>query len=145
MKKIFSLFLFLSILIAFSCSDDATGPTTGGIGGIGGGGTTGGVTFTMGTTQGQQGGTVFTFRPSTSVTVTTLTLKLPAQSFQDVLTNPDPNTVFDSQTTYSTEGENGAGEYTGVQSGQKWQFVFVGKIGSTTGTDYNVTVDWTIP
>jgi hypothetical protein len=141
MKKFLSLFLILGFLALIGCSDDATGPG----GGLGGGGGGGGVTFTMGTTQGQNGGTVFTFKPSTSVTVTTLTVKYPAQPFEDVLTNPNPNTVFDSQNTYSTEGTNGEGEYTGVQSGQQWQFIFVGKLESSTGTAYNVTVNYTIP
>lgn len=143
MKRIFTLLLAALTVFAFvSCKDNSTSPNnTGGLGGgIGGGGGGGGVTFTMGTTQGQQGGTIFTFRPSTDVTVTTLTLKLPAQQFEDVLTNPNPNEVFNPQTEYSTETE-----YTGVQSGQQWQFVFVGKLGSSTGTAYTVTANYTIP
>lgn len=139
MKRIFSLFLMMSALIAFSCSDDAVSPN--GSGGLGGGGGNGGggVTFTMGTTAGQQGGTIFTFKPSVDVTITTVTLKLPAQQFEDPLTNPNPTEVYTSQNTYEID------EYTGVQSGQQWQFVFVGKLGSSTGTAYNVTVNYTIP
>lgn len=137
MKRIFSLFLILSALIAFSCSDDATGPTTGGIGG--GGGNTGGVTFTIGQTQGsQQGSTMFTLKPSVDVTITTITAKLPAQQFEDVLTNPNPDVVVSSQNTYELE------EYTGVQPGQQWQFVFVGNLGSSTGTAYTVTTNYTV-
>jgi hypothetical protein len=141
MKRFFFLFLIMGVLLVIGCSDNATGPTnSGGLGGTGGGGNTGGVTFTMGTTQGtQQGATMFTFKPSVDVTVTTVTLKLPAQQFEDPLTNPNPNEVYTSQNTYQIE------EYTGVQSGQQWQFVFVGKLGSSTGTAYNVTVNYTIP
>jgi hypothetical protein len=137
MKKIFSLFLLIIVLLAFSCSDDATAPTNSG--GLGGGTGGGGVTFTMGKTPGQQGGVIFTFKPSIDVTITTVTLKLPEQQFEDPLTNPNPNEVYTSQNTYEIE------EYTGVQSGQKWQFVFVGKLGSSTGTAYTVTANYTIP
>lgn len=137
MKKIFSIILFFALLMIVACDDNAT--DSGGLGGGLGGGGNGGVTFTMGTTPGQQGGTIFTFRPSTTVTVTTVTLKLPAQQFEDPLTNPNPTEVYNSQNTYEIE------EYTGVQTGQQWQFIFVGKLGSSTGTAYNVTVNYTIP
>jgi hypothetical protein len=138
MKKIFSLFLMLSALIAFSCSDNAVAPTGGG--GIGGGGGGGGsVTFTIGTKQGQQGGIIFTFKPSANVTVTTATLRLPAQQYEDVLTNPDPNEVFTAQNVYDLD------EYTGVATGQQWTFTFVGKLGSSSGTAYTVTANYTIP
>ena len=137
MKRFFFLFLTISVLLVFGCKDNATGPTTGG---FGGGGTGGGVTFTMGTTQGsQQGSTMFTLKPSVDVTITTITAKLPAQQFEDLLTNPTPDAVVSSQNTYELE------EYTGVQSGQQWEFVFVGKIGSSTGTAYTVTANYTIP
>lgn len=141
MKKIFSLFLLISALISFSCSDDATGPSGGGLGGGGGTGG-GGVTFTMGAVQGSQPDqTIFTFKPSVDVTVTTVTLSLPAQSFTDTQTNPNPNSVLTAQTVYGLDQQ----EYTGVQPGQQWQFVFVGKLGSSTGTAYNVTANYTIP
>ena len=139
MKKFFFLLLMIGVLIVVGCKDNTTGPTTGGFGG-GGGGNTGGVTFTMGTTQGsQQGNTMFTFRPSTDITITSVNIKLPAQQFEDPLTNPNPNEVYNSQNTYQIE------EYTGVQSGQQWEFVFVGKLGSSTGTAYTVTTNYTIP
>lgn len=139
MKKLFSLFLIMGVLIVVGCGDNApTAPAGGGIGGGGtGGGGTGSVTFTMGQTPGQQGGTKFTFKPSVDVIITTVTVKLPAQQFEDPLTNPDPNTVVSAQNTYELE------EYTGVQAGQQWQFVFVGKIGSTTGAAYTVTANYT--
>ena len=63
--------------------------------------------------QGPQGGIVFTFKPSANVTLKSIVLKLPAQQFEDTITNPDPNTVFEGGTEYSTEQE-----YTGVVSGQ---------------------------
>ncbi|MBK7631876.1 MAG: hypothetical protein IPJ23_14440 [Ignavibacteriales bacterium] len=136
MKKIFSLFLIMGVLLVLGCSDNATGPNTGG---LGGGGTTGGVTFTIGQTQGsQQGSTMFTLKPSVDVTITTITAKLPAQQFEDLLTNPNPDAVVSSQNTYELE------EYTGVQAGQQWQFVFVGKIGSSTGAAYTVTANYTV-
>ena len=139
MKRIFSLFLILTAMVAFSCSDDAVSPNGGGGLGGGGGNGGGGVTFTIGTKQGQQGGIVFTFKPSTDVTLTTATLKLPAQQYEDVLTNPDPSTVFTAQNVYDLD------EYTGVVSGQQWTITFVGKLGSTTGTAFTVTANYTIP
>lgn len=138
MKNFFFLFLMISAIIAFSCSDNATGPTTGGIGGGGLGGGGGSVTFTIGTKQGQQGGVIFTFTPSANVTVTTATLRLPAQQYEDVLTNPDPNAVFTAQNVYDLD------EYTGVVAGQQWTVTFVGKLGSSSGTAYTVTSNYTV-
>jgi hypothetical protein len=87
--------------------------------------------------QGQQG-IVFNFKPSTAVTVTQVTVKLPAQNFEDVVQG-DGTTVFDTQTGFSV------GEYTGVQTGQQWSFNIQGKIGSATGQTYNKDVNFTIP
>ena len=145
MKRFFFLFLTISVLLVLGCKDNATGPTTGGFGGGGTGG--GAVTFTMGTTQQgtQQGGVFFTFKPSVAVTAASLTFKLPAQSFETTLTNPTPTDIFDANTEYIADPGDGSFEFTGVQPGQQWQFVFVGKIGSPTGADYNVTANFTIP
>lgn len=147
MKRIFSLLLILTAIISFSCGDDAVSPNGGGGLGGGGGNGGGGVTFTMGTTQQgtQAGGVFFTFKPSVAVTATSLTFKLPAQSFETTLTNTTPTDVFDANTEYIADPGDGSFEFTGVQSGQKWQFVFVGKLGSSTGAAYTQTVDWTVP
>lgn len=133
MKKLIGLSLIISFaLIVSSCKkDDSSNPSGPAIGG----GTT--VTFTVSAVQGQQG-IVFNFKPSTAVTVTQVTVKLPAQNFQDVVQG-DGTTVFDTQSGFSV------GEYTGVQSGQQWSFNIQGKIGSATGQAYNKDVNFTIP
>lgn len=136
MKKILIALVPLFFIFNNGCKDNATG--SGDPFGGGGGGGTGGVTFTMSTEQGQQG-VNFRFKPSTSVTVTQVTVSLPAQQFQDVVTNPNPNEVFGTANGFVV------GEYTGVQTGQQWTFNVQGKIGSATGTAYNVNTNFTIP
>ena len=135
MKKLFIAFLPLLFIFLSSCSNDSGGTGSDPFGGGGGG--TGGVTFQVGTTQGQQG-INFTFNPSTNVTVTQITVSLPAQNFQDVVQG-DGTTVFGPQNGFSV------GEYTGVATGQQWTFKITGKIGSATGTAYDVTTNFTIP
>lgn len=132
MKKIsLALFSVLFILIN-GCSDDS-GSGTDPFGGTG----TGGVTFTVSTVQGQQG-VNFNFKPSTSVTLTQITVKLPAQNFQDVVQG-DGTTVYDTQAGFSV------GEYNGVQKDQIWSFNIQGKIGSAQGQTYNKDMNFTIP
>ena len=132
MKKIIvlSLVLFFGFIISSCKKDSSTNPIGPQVGGT--------ITFTMSTEQGQQG-VNFRFKPSTSVTVTQVTVSLPAQQFQDVVTNPNPNEVFDTANGFVV------GEYTGVQTGQQWTFNVQGKIGSSTGTAYNVNTNFTIP
>lgn len=136
MKRIVLVILsVLSIHILSSCSEDSGSGTSpfGGGGGTGGGG----VTFTVSTVQGQQG-ISFNFKPSTNVTVTQVTVRLPAQNFQDVVQG-NGTTVFDTQTGFTV------GEYTGVQSGQQWTFNIQGKIGNAQGQAYNKDVNFSIP
>jgi len=119
------------------CSDD--NPTGAGGGATGGGGTgTGGVTFTIGQRQGNQGGIMFTAKPSAAATVTQITVSLPAQNFNDVLQG-DGTTVFQGGTVYDLD------EYNGVASGQQWTFKFEGKLGSAQGQQYTVTSNYTVP
>lgn len=132
MKKIIvlALVLFFSFLISSCKKDSSTNPIGPPVGGT--------VTFTISVEEGQQG-TIFRFKPSTSVTVNQVTVSLPAQQFQDVVTNPNPDEVFDTANGFVV------GEYLGVQTGQQWTFNVQGKIGSATGTAYNVTTNFTIP
>ena len=137
MRKLVLLFVALFTIAFVGCDNDSN-PTGSGLGGDGG--TTGGgsVTFQVGTTQGQNGGINFTFKPSQNVTVTSITVNLPAQNFTDPIQGDD-TTVYDTQTGFYV------GEYNGVASGQQWTFNIVGKIGSATGQAYNVNVNYTIP
>ena len=139
MKKIIlSFFSIILLLILNGCSDNAgTNSSTSGFGGLTGGGTAN-VTFTIGHTQGNQGGTLFTAKPSANVTVTEFSINLPAQNLSDKYQG-DGTTVFQGGTVYALE------EYNGVATGQKWTFNFKGKLESSTGQDYEVNSDYTIP
>jgi len=139
MKKLAIAVLFISSFYLVGCkSDTVTNPTGGGIGGSGGGGT-GNVTFTVSTAQGsQQDFTNFLFKPSVDVTVTTVVVSLPAQNFTFTETNPDPDVVFNTTDGFRIE------DYQGVATGQQWTFKITGKIGSSTGQAYDVTVNYTI-
>ena len=141
--KILVSILFLSFaFFYYGCSDNSGGSTTtdpfggGPIGGGGGG--TGNVTFQVSTEQGDQG-IFFRFKPSTNVTAAQITVRLPAQQFEDVVNNPNPDQVFTP-----TEGFS-VGESVGVERGQQWTFVIQGKVGSAQGQQYNVTTNFTIP
>lgn len=136
MKKAVGFLLLFSLAITFSSckKDDSSNPASVGVG-TGG---TGGVTFTIGQRQGNQGGIMFTAKPSTAVTVTQITISLPAQNFNDVLQG-DGTTIFQGGTVYDLD------EYSGVATGQQWTFKFEGKLGSAQGTAYNVTSNYTVP
>ena len=135
MKKIISISLLLITIIILGCQDDSntgvtdpfgTGTNTG----------TGNVTFSMSTTQGQQG-VIFVATPSVAVKITKVTVSLPAQQFTDVLTD-DGTTVFNANEGVQLD------EYTGVASGQQWTFQFEGSL-ANGGQAFNVTSNYTIP
>ena len=136
MKKFLVAIIVGFALFYSGCNNDSGSGGVDPFGGGGGGGT-GNVTFTVTTQQGQQG-VDFVFTPSTNVTVTQVTVSLPAQGFQENVQG-DGTTVFGPGNAFSV------GEYTGVASGQQWTFQVTGKIGSATGTAYNVTANLTIP
>ncbi len=139
MKKIFSLFLMISALIAFSCSDDATAPTgSGGIGG-GGGGNTGGVTYTVTLVQEQQTQDLyFEFTPSVDVVINTITGNCPEANINN------EQVQFDGTTVYRANSPAYVGPLTILAQGQKWAFTIAGKLGSSTGTAYSVTANFTV-
>jgi hypothetical protein len=136
MKK-FILYLIPIIMIFISsCSDEAGGTVTDPFG-TGNTGGTGSVTFSIGTTNGQQGGIIFTATPSVSVKITKVTLSLSAQNFSDVITG-DGTTVFNANEAVGLE------EYTGVESGQQWTFQFEGST-SSDNKSFTVSSNYTIP
>jgi len=131
MKKLFSLFLLISALISFSCSDDATGPGGGGFGGGGGGG---GVTFNVTIQQIDQDNYQFVFTPSTAVVINTITINCAAANVNNQPVTGDGTTVWNNN--------NPAGvtvPFNILAQGQKWSFTIAGKLGSSTGTAYTVT------
>ena len=136
--KIIGLVFVLVALLGCGGDDDGNsnpvGP--GGVGIGGGGGGTGNVTFTISSPQ-QQDGVYFVFNPSVNVIVNSVTASLPAQQFQDVIQG-DGTTVFSTQDNFSI------GPYTGVQSGQAWTFIIVGKTEGANGAAYTSTVNYTV-
>ena len=136
MRRIIIYLLPILIATLASCSNDTVG------GGVtdpfgGGGGGQGAVNFIIGSTNGQQGGIIFTAVPSVDVKITQVTVALPAQQFTDVLQG-DGTTVFGANQTAQLE------EYVGVEKGQQWTFKFEGTL-SNGGQVFNVTSNYTIP
>jgi hypothetical protein len=139
MKKIFSLFLMVFALIAFSCSDDVTAPSGGGGLGGGGNGGGGGVTFTVTLQQIDQDNYQFVFAPSTGVVINTITANCPAANINNEQVAGDGTTVFN---TNDPAGVNVPANI--LAQGQVWTFTIAGKIGSSTGTAYSATANHTI-
>ncbi|MCC6866998.1 MAG: hypothetical protein IT280_12660 [Ignavibacteria bacterium] len=125
MKKTLLLFLpvFIITIAIISCGDNTTGTGLGS------------VTFTMGTQQGPNGGTQFTWSPSKSVKVTKLILG--TTGFSDTITD-NSGTVYTGNQTWAYPNE-----YTGVTTGQQWTFNFTGTDSSNQA--YTSTANLTIP
>lgn len=138
MKRLIIYLLPILIMTLASCSEDSTGTVTDpfGTGGIGGGNNSA-VTFTISSTNGQQGEVIFNATPSVSVKITKVTVSLPAQQFTDPLAG-DGTTVYNANQAVTLE------TYTGVASGQQWTFQFEGTIESNNQT-FNVTSNYTVP
>lgn len=136
MKKIFSLFLLIIVLLAFSCSDDATAPTNGG--GLGGGGTVGGVTYTVSLAQDNQQQYYFEFKPSVDAVINTITANCAAAGINNEQVTDNGTTV------YNANNPAYVGPITVLAQGQQWSFTITGKIGSSTGTAYTVTANLTV-
>lgn len=126
MKKILSLFIpvFILAIGIISCGDNSTGGLLG----------NNNVTFTMGVQQ-SQNGVQFTWQPSVSVRVSQLILS----------TNGFSDTITDNSNQLYTGGQVWAypNEYTGVTTGQQWQFNFTGT--DSTNQAYTSTANLTIP
>jgi hypothetical protein len=134
MKRLLTFSVMLLIVLAAGCSNDSSGSGDP-FGGGGGGG--GAVTWTITTRDGAQG-KIFAGQPSVAATITSVTLSLPAQGYQDVVTD-NGQTIYQPGTAYDI------GEYTGVATGQAWTLRFQGKIGNANGAAYDVTTNYTIP
>jgi hypothetical protein len=130
MKKTLQLFI-PALLIALSITACGSNDTSSGLLGTG----TNTVNFTMGTQQGTNG-TQFTWQPSVDVKITQLILS--TTGFADTITdNSGQIYTANQQWVYPNE-------YTGVTTGQQWQFVFNGTTTSNNQA-FTSTVNYTIP
>ena len=139
MKIIFSVFTIFCLFLFNSCSNNSGNPTGtgGGGGGVGGGGGGGSVTFGITQAAGNTG-IIFYATPSAAVVITNVNVSVPAAQY----TKDFPDATG---TVYQANKAVEINEFTGVASGQKWVFVFTGKLGSTTGTAFSVTSNYTVP
>ncbi|HAX50110.1 MAG TPA: hypothetical protein PK605_10615 [Ignavibacteria bacterium] len=127
MKKTLLLFIpaFVIMIGIISCGNS-------GDGGLLGNNT---VNFTMGAQQ-STNGVQFTWQPSVDVKVTKLVLG--TGNFRDSITDNSGQTyAANQQWAYPNE-------YTGVTSGQQWQFIFTGTTASNNQA-YTSTINYTIP
>ncbi|MCW8848871.1 MAG: hypothetical protein OQJ81_02750 [Melioribacteraceae bacterium] len=93
------------------------------------------VSFVIDLQQGAQGDIEFLFKPSVDVIITKVDVEMGGATD---LVEGDATTVYQADTWYSIAG------YNGVESGQKWTFVFTGKV-SGSNQDYSVSADYTVP
>ncbi len=129
MKKIFMYFLPVFILALFTASCGNNSDT-----GTGLFNNNNNVSFTMGVQQ-STNGVQFTWQPSVSVRVTKLVLG--TNGFSDTITD-NSNQLYASNQVWAYPNE-----YTGVTSGQQWQFSFTGTDSSNQA--YTSTANLTIP
>jgi len=136
MKRILIAFLPLLFILINGCSNDSGSGTNP----FGAGGTTGGsgnVAWTIGQRAGDNGGVMLTAKPSVAVTVTQVIVSVPANNFTDDPIQGDGQTVYQPGQFYDVQ------EYTGVTTGLQFSIQFQGKVGSSTGTAYDVTSTYT--
>ena len=128
MKKTILLFIpaFIIMIGIISCGNSTDGT------GLLGNNT---VNFTMGTQQ-STNGVQFTWQPGVDVKVTKLVLG--TGSFVDSIVDNSGQTYSANQ-TYAYPSE-----YTGVATGQQWQFVFTGTTVSNN-QGFTSTINYTIP
>ena len=139
MKKFFSLLLIMGALIIVGCGDDAAGPTGAG-GGLGGGGNGGGggVTYTVTLAQDNQQQYYFEFKPSVDAVINTITANCAAANVNNEQV-PDNGT-----TVYNANNPAYVGPITVLAQGQQWTFTIAGKLGSSTGSAYTATANFTV-
>ncbi len=144
MKKIMQLLTLIALVIitGTGCSNDSAGG--GGITdpfGTGGlGGNTGGVTFTIASKSDQQGGTIFSAKPSAAVKVSKVTIGVPAQQYSETFQFDDTIVLNANVAVDFIQYPAGSG----VTSGQQWTFQIEGTLANNNQA-YNVTSNYTIP
>lgn len=138
MKHVLSLLVLGAMLVFAGCSKKNSGnnPLAPIDDGNNGGGNAN-VTFTMRLESGTAG-MIFAAKPSADVKLVKITAKLASHQFEDEIQNPDPSVTFpkDSWIQFA--------EYTGIESGQHWEFIFVGSM-ATGGTAFTRTATYDVP
>ncbi|MCB0744558.1 MAG: hypothetical protein KDC52_02130 [Ignavibacteriae bacterium] len=141
MKKIILYTISFALMLIGACSDDASGTITGpGLGGGPGTGGGGSLSITISSKQDQQGGYIFSGTPSAAITVSKITVSVPAENYTESL-QYDGVTVVNANTT---EDFIQYDPNSGVTQGQQWTFQFEGTL-AADGKAYNVTSNYTIP
>lgn len=143
MKKIiqFIVLIALTSITGIGCSDsESDGGITDPFGG--GNNNTGGGTVTIKITSrpDQQGGTIFSASPSTSVKVSKVTASVPAEQYSETF-------QFDGTTVVNANVVEDFLQYptgSGVASGQKWTFKFEGTLANNNQA-YTATSNYTTP
>ena len=130
MKILLSALTIFCLILFNSCKSDSGGG--GGAFGTGPGGG-GGVTFAITQGQGAQG-IIFYANPSAAITVDSIHVSVGTSS--GTLTGN--NTVYPANVKFEIQ------EFTIAAAGQAWTFVFMGKLGSATGTAYTATSNYTV-
>lgn len=136
MKILFSVFTIICLFLFSSCKSSSNPTSSGGIGGLGGGS----VTFGITQGPGNQGGIIMYATPSAAVFIVNVNVSV-------ANVNPPFNKDYpgDGKTVYPANQPQEVTEFTGVASGQKWVFVFTGHLGSATGAAFTATSNYTVP
>ena len=135
MKKLLTLLITGAILsfLAGGCSNNSnTGSNL-----LGGNGTDP-VSFTMGTQQAQSGNTQFTWKPSVDVKITKLIIKVGGQQIDQIDDTSGQTYTANQSWVYPNE-------YTGVQTGQQWEFLWTGTVVSNNTAFTDLSTSYTIP
>lgn len=140
-KLIFIKIIFISFLLITGCSKKDGTPTDpfGTGNGDGNGKGDGSVNITI-TSRNEQGNTIFSATPNAAITLSKLTVSVPAEQYNESF-------QFDGTTVVNANDTEDLIEYpagSGVASGQQWTFQFEGTLAATNKT-YNVTSNYTIP
>lgn len=100
--------------------------------------TAGNTTFSMSQQTGTGGAIDFLAKPSVDVKLTKVVCNLPSSAVSDTVVITTPNYTFSKDSFYIVNS------YTGVQTGQQWNFVYTGSTVSGNA-GFTVTTNYTVP
>jgi len=127
MKKVLYAITALVLVVLAGCNKDDSNPVDG----------PASVTFRV-TSSAIADTVYFSFKPDTDVKIDTIIASLPAKNFVDYYAVNESNRVFSKDVLYQWIG------YSGVQSGQKWSFVFKGRLVSNNSS-FSYSYSYSIP